>query len=1670
MKPPYKSKNVQKKTPLRESKRNIDRKKSIVKVPVLNLEPSVADVEKIYSDLVTKKEAYAEHFEKPSFLSRLKKYTKKALSNRGVQLALGVATVGLALTLREQFKKYKEKEKALLQAFTICDFFNDDGAFKIDVFEVQDFENKQANLIKTLEDQVSMVTMYISDQTSSWNTTILIEEKTDKQNFFPNLKNIELKVGKLNVAKLNKIDEYKHPSSQLLNLLEPFSRLINDVNLFMKGIDELKKHRDDFLQILHTFKIIVSCEYDEQDNEADIEKKLETLNNILISQEKILYNTILYQNELTLDLTIIIKVKESIISNLNNYLNIIKEATTEEEKNLLKSIQKRNNTVNEKIFILKSILDRFDNNDVKEEELVIFEEEQLETRRENFNIDLESINNKIKEYNGLVKKYNDRSPLYIATCENFKKKVIEIIKVTEKISTSHKYTYTQSKTLKENDEALKIFISQHFSGSVITDSFFQGDIKTLTYLHDTEIKRMTNMIDRIRENLMNVFYDFLKSESESFNSEVALQLQKYYSKDSIINIELYSALQDAIIKSATCKIHDIKYLKTITSKEKRWKNDVDNILIIKNLSGEIDSVYIEYKLEKSITEYIETNIKKYYEELFKNAVFVKIEDNKIEIIKSTDNSSNSIPLEIIIVDESDLKKKYDEFETRLYIFLASKLLWKGLRDEKNKCDSILKKQKKNPNLASFVDSVIEEELNEELKTYEKDESSNNFMSATFTEEYLTKIHKSLQSFKILQGELNSTVKFMETVDSFYKEKSKWPFAFLFGNKNILEELFEKVKSHLNSLVPSPLVYDFVPKSYLGPFKSYLEPVLTVDKKFIKDVESLIGKTATLPPEKTKHVINPNFLRSLIFLLNITQQDVSSLSSESTTQILKILFSIYSKIIMDVVNENKVHGFKYKDKVIKDLPSDDNILKIHLQSLTEALIEMVFDDYSEFKKFSTSTFIFPLHESKFTSFSDVERQKLIDFTENCIYISSYEKDFITLDLNDLIDMGFITQEISDNVKTKLSKYISEAKNILMLKDSQTDSLKKVEKITKVIKEEMIEVEKGHIGLDFDITASFTRSRNWSKDLITSYQSEESTHLIHDELLFLDSFIHTRSLMTFIDDEKCTESPESCYAEIHKQVKTPLYTELENKRKKYYEVVNKSYDTYNKWKSTQFGFISDQFFKVYELYEVFILKDYVAETRMPMYNNVTLKEVESLNNGSSSSTKKTISFQSKVLKMGESKNPGDKEKSAKTIDEAEEAKAKAKEEAEAKAKAKEEAEAAKAEAEAEAERLRLAAKAEAKAKAEAEAEAAKAKAKAEAERLHLAAKAEAKAKAEAEAERLRLAAKAKAVDNFIQSSKNELKSSESRANRLKDNIVIERNKFFNEFKNKVEKLRVNDNIYIGYIVDEMKKKSKKMSGYGIIETIKGNITKTVESIWDNDKSIELYKLTTLYINADLKSLYEGFYDDNGKMSGYMMAKVKNTTYEGYYKNDFKEGYGELKENNILKYIGYWKNGKRDGVGIEYSSDGNISYSGYWSEGKQQSDIDILSKYDTKELYFSIYFKNGGSYTIKQLPTGLHVSVLVDEDYLPGYIQNYDGLKYSFKPTNGKDVDGRYFDLEDIKLNPNKVDITTDETNKIITISNKSMQGGKITQKKIKTKQKRSSSKKMVFKHLGARNLVV
>ena len=440
------------------------------------------------------------------------------------------------------------------------------------------------------------------------------------------------------------------------------------------------------------------------------------------------------------------------------------------------------------------------------------------------------------------------------------------------------------------------------------------------------------------------------------------------------------------------------------------------------------------------------------------------------------------------------------------------------------------------------------------------------------------------------------------------------------------------------------------------------------------------------------------------------------------------------------------------------------------------------------------------------------------------------------------------------------------------------------------------------------------------------------------------------------------------------------------------------------------------------------------------------------------------------MGESKNPGDKEKSAKTIDEAEEAKAKAKEEAEAKAKAKEEAEAAKAEAEAEAERLRLAAKAEAKAKAEAEAEAAKAKAKAEAERLHLAAKAEAKAKAEAEAERLRLAAKAKAVDNFIQSSKNELKSSESRANRLKDNIVIERNKFFNEFKNKVEKLRVNDNIYIGYIVDEMKKKSKKMSGYGIIETIKGNITKTVESIWDNDKSIELYKLTTLYINADLKSLYEGFYDDNGKMSGYMMAKVKNTTYEGYYKNDFKEGYGELKENNILKYIGYWKNGKRDGVGIEYSSDGNISYSGYWSEGKQQSDIDILSKYDTKELYFSIYFKNGGSYTIKQLPTGLHVSVLVDEDYLPGYIQNYDGLKYSFKPTNGKDVDGRYFDLEDIKLNPNKVDITTDETNKIITISNKSMQGGKITQKKIKTKQKRSSSKKMVFKHLGARNLVV
>jgi hypothetical protein len=1593
MKPPYKSKNVQKKAPLRESKRSIDRKTSIVKVPVLNLEPSVADVEKIYSDLVTKKEAYAEHFEKPSFLSRLKRYTKKALSNRGVQLALGVATVGLALTLREQFKKYKEKEKALLQAVTICDFFNDNGAFKSDVFEVQDFENKRANLIRALESQVSMVKKYISDQTSSWNTTIHIEEDMDIKNFFPQLRDIELQVGKLNVEKLNKINEYKHPSS-FLNLLEPFNTLIVDVNLFMRGIDELKKNRNVFSQYLVNFKIIVSCRYKEGDEKKDIEEKLKKLSDISISQEKIFCITILYQNEqLTLNLTKIIDEKESIISNLKELLIIIEKAKTAEEAKLLISIQERKNTVNKKRIILDSILSRFDNNDVKEEELVNFEEEEeLETRGEKFNIDLESINKEIEEYNGLVNRYNSEKSLYLFKCETFKNKVIEINKVTKQISSNNIYTYTQSQTLKENDEALKFFISKYFSGKVITDSFFQGDIKTLTYLHDTEIQLMTNMIDIIREKPMKVFYDFLESKSESF--KVELQLQEYYSKDSKVNIELYSALRDAVIKSAIHNIHNIKSSKTIISKEERWNNDVYNILEIKKLSEEIDSVYKGYKLEDSITEYIKTNIKNCYEELFENAVFVKIEDKKIEIFKSTVDSSNSIKSKIFI-DESDLKKKYDEFETRLYIFLASKLLWKGLRDEKNKCDSILQKQKINPNLASFVDSVIEKELKEEFDTYEKDESSNNFMSATFTEEYLTKIQESLQSFQILQGKLNSTVEFMEAVDSFYKEKSKWPLPFLFGNKNILEELFEKVKSHLNSLVPSPLVYDFVPKSYLGPFKSYLEPVPTVDKKFIEDVESLIVKIATLSPEKTKHMINPNFLSSLIFLLNITQQDVSSLSNESTTQILKILFSIYSKIIMDVVNEKKVHGFKYKDKVIiKDLPSEDNDVKNHLLSLTEALIEMVFDDYSEFKKFSTSTFIFPLHESKFTSFSDVERQKLIDFTENCIYISSYEKDFITLDLKELIDMGSITQRISDKVKPKLSTYIREAKNILMLKDSQTDSLKKVEKITKVIKEmiEVVVVEKGHegLGLGLDVPVSYTpRRRNWSKDLITSYQSKEPTHLILDKLLFLDSFIHTRSLMEFIVDKECTESPESCYAEIHKQVKTPLYTELENKRKKYNEVKEKSYDTNIKWISTQFGFISDQFNKIKELFEIFnqksqitSFKDYkedieesqiprhrlpidylVTGTLMPMYNNVSLKEeAESLN---------------------ESISQGDQEESAKTIDEA------------AKVTLSEASEA---------------------------------------------------TPSEAEAEEAEEAAKAKAVDNFIQSSSSKFKEAKLKAN-----------EYILEIQNSGKKRTETQNKeLIEYIPTENGGVKNDFS----IRTIYGDDEKV--KIIQNEFLSEEYKgfMKLIYMKNDkINEIFIGYFSENSSTQGLLMMN----------------GYGEYyyHDENTIQYKGYYKNGKRDGIGISYSSDGkNISYSGYWSKGKEQEDISILSKYDivyNKDLPIS-FKKNDGGYTILQLPTGLDVFLLEKKITYPVQIQYYDGLKYSFIGNEHISSD-QYFGLESIIIDSDTVNIIKNEINKTTVISSrKSRGGGKITQKKIKTKQKRSSSKKMVFKHLGARNLVV
>jgi len=78
----------------------------------------------------------------PSFMSRLKKYTKKVFSNRGVQAALGVATAVLAVKMKQQFDKNKKRKKLLDEADNIVDFFDDEGNFKSDVFSEIDLRLK----------------------------------------------------------------------------------------------------------------------------------------------------------------------------------------------------------------------------------------------------------------------------------------------------------------------------------------------------------------------------------------------------------------------------------------------------------------------------------------------------------------------------------------------------------------------------------------------------------------------------------------------------------------------------------------------------------------------------------------------------------------------------------------------------------------------------------------------------------------------------------------------------------------------------------------------------------------------------------------------------------------------------------------------------------------------------------------------------------------------------------------------------------------------------------------------------------------------------------------------------------------------------------------------------------------------------------------------------------------------------------------------------------------------------------------------------------------------------------------------------------------------------------------------------------------------------------------
>jgi len=247
---------------------------------------------------------------------------------------------------------------------------------------------------------------------------------------------------------------------------------------------------------------------------------------------------------------------------------------------------------------------------------------------------------------------------------------------------------------------------------------------------------------------------------------------------------------------------------------------------------------------------------------------------------------------------------------------------------------------------------------------------------------------------------------------------------------------------------------------------------------------------------------------------------------STTEMFKILISIYSRIIKSVIIKSgsvTSIGFEYTtstQKIIKivDLPSNLETINNDLEKLTEAFVDMIFENYSLFQQYSINDNIFPLHKVNALYNIVGNQQEMYYFIQNCITIALQTKQFLNKEVADLLELKVIKPDLKNNVHDQINSFIEEAKENLLLNRVNELEIKTVEWRKKA--------EKIRILIDNTYTISFRKYisqklfyRKWSKDWYKIFNEKilEGSGIWNFSLLgnTLESFIDSVALVKFIN---------------------------------------------------------------------------------------------------------------------------------------------------------------------------------------------------------------------------------------------------------------------------------------------------------------------------------------------------------------------------------------------------------------------------------------------------------------------------------------------------------------------------------------------------------------------------